>query len=113
MLYLLGVNLPDKKIVSVALSYFYGIGRKKGEQICNQLGIHKHCKLHELSDSQLDDLSRVLAGMTLENELRREERGNITRLRQIGSYRGMRHSLGLPVNGQRTKNNGQTAKRLN
>lgn len=113
MLHILGVNLPDQKIVPIALTYFYGIGRKTAERICHQMAIHHRAKLHELSETQLNKLSQMLTGMTLESDLRREIRQNVVRLSQIGSYRGRRHQMGMPVRGQRTQNNSRTAKRLN
>ncbi|KAI8053936.1 hypothetical protein BDF22DRAFT_742910 [Syncephalis plumigaleata] len=113
MLHLLGVNLPDQKVVHIALTYFYGIGRKTAEGICHQLSIHRQAKLHELSESQLNRLSQLLTGMTLESDLRRQVRHNVVRYRQIGCYRGRRHQQALPVRGQRTQNNCKTAKRLN
>jgi small subunit ribosomal protein S13 len=113
MLHLLGVNLPDQKVVRIALTYFYGIGKNNAERICHQLSIHRQAKLYELSEHQLNKLSQLLTGMTLESDLKREIRQNIARYRQIGCYRGKRHQAGLPVRGQRTQNNAKTAKRLN
>ncbi|PVU98860.1 hypothetical protein BB559_001197 [Furculomyces boomerangus] len=113
MLHLLGVNLPDQKVVSVALRYFYGIGKTSSEKICSQLSIHKQCRLHELSETQINQLSGILSSMTLENDLERQITNNIQRLKRIGTYVGQRHALGLPVHGQRTRNNSKTAKKLN
>ncbi|KAJ1988190.1 hypothetical protein H4R33_002522 [Dimargaris cristalligena] len=113
MLHLLGVNLPDQKILSVALTYFYGIGPKTAEGICNRLCIHRQCKLQELSETQINELSEVLSKMTLEADLRRQIKDNIIRLRTMGTYRGRRHHLGLPVHGQNTRNNAKTARKLN
>ncbi|KAJ1979237.1 hypothetical protein H4R34_002905 [Dimargaris verticillata] len=113
MLYLLGVNLPDYKVVSVALRYFYGIGPKTGEQICHRLSIHRQCKLQDLTEVQINELSEVLSKMKLEADLRRDVRENIVRLKNLGTYVGRRHMFGLPVHGQNTRQNGKTAKRLN
>ncbi|KAJ1678101.1 hypothetical protein EV182_004775, partial [Spiromyces aspiralis] len=113
MLHLLGVNLPDQKVVSVALTYFYGVGKATAERICSQLSIHRQCKLYELNEAQLNRLSGLLSGMTLGTDLERQARRNVQHLRQIGTYIGKRHAQGLPVHGQRTRNNCKTAKRLN
>ncbi|KAI8322700.1 ribosomal protein S13 [Martensiomyces pterosporus] len=113
MLHLLGVNLPDQKIVSVALTYFYGIGPATAQKICSKLSIYKECKLSELTEGQLNQLSGVLSDMTLENDLERQVKANVQHLRQIGTYVGKRHAMGLPVHGQRTRNNTKTAKKLN
>ncbi|KAK9718041.1 hypothetical protein K7432_005770 [Basidiobolus ranarum] len=113
MLHLLGVNLPDKKVVRIALTYFYGIGHSTAEKLCNRLSIHKECKLSELSDTQINQLSGLLTDMTIESDLRRQIKNNVLHLRQINSYVGKRHALGLPVHGQRTRTNSKTARKLN
>ncbi|KAI9501380.1 hypothetical protein GGI25_004938 [Coemansia spiralis] len=113
MLHLLGVNLPDQKIVSVALTYFYGIGPLTSRKVCSRLSIHQQCKLGELTEAQLNQLSGVLSEMTIENDLKRQIAANVQHLRQIGTYVGKRHAMGLPVHGQRTRNNCKTAKKLN
>ncbi|OMJ13537.1 37S ribosomal protein SWS2, mitochondrial [Smittium culicis] len=113
MLHLLGVNLPDQKVVSIALTHFYGIGRKSALQICSQLSIHRQCKLHELTEPQINSLTSILSSNLLESDLSRVVSNNILRLKRIKSYVGMRHSMNLPVHGQRTRNNCKTAKRLN
>ncbi|KAJ3333910.1 hypothetical protein HDU76_001391 [Blyttiomyces sp. JEL0837] len=112
-MFLLGVNLPDNKIVSIALTRIYGVGRKTGEKICNQLLIHKHCRLRELPEDKITQLSQVLNSMTIETELKKQKQDNVNKLIQIGCYRGQRHKARLPVNGQRTRTNAQTAKSLN
>ncbi|KAJ2452099.1 hypothetical protein EV183_003146 [Coemansia sp. RSA 2336] len=113
MLHLLGVNLPDQKVVSVALTYFYGIGPQTARKICSQLSFHQECKLSELTETQLNQLSGVLSEMSIENDLRRKVSANVKHLREIGTYVGKRHAMGLPVHGQRTRNNTKTAKKLN
>ncbi|EGF82214.1 hypothetical protein BATDEDRAFT_10132 [Batrachochytrium dendrobatidis JAM81] len=113
MLYLLGVNLPDEKLVHIALTSVYGVGRKTGEQICHKLLIHPQCRLKDLPESKVTQLSQLLNTMTIEAELRRQTEENIKSLVDMGTYRGMRHKAGLPVNGQRTRSNASTAKRLN
>jgi small subunit ribosomal protein S13 len=113
MLHLLGVNLPDKKVVHIALQYFYGIGPHLSKQLCNRLSIHRMCKLSELSESQIASLSTELSTMTLESDLKRQIQNNVLHHRRIGTYRGRRHAASLPVRGQRTRTNAKTAKRLN
>ncbi|KAJ1834778.1 hypothetical protein IWW55_002650 [Coemansia sp. RSA 2706] len=113
MLHLLGVNLPDRKIVSVALTYFYGIGPQTARKICSQLSLHRECKLGELTESQLNQLSGVLSEMSIENDLKRKVAANVRHLREIGTYVGKRHAMGLPVHGQKTRNNATTAKKFN
>ncbi|KAJ2853570.1 hypothetical protein GGI22_004819 [Coemansia erecta] len=113
MLHLLGVNLPDQKVVSVALTYFYGIGPLIARKICSRLSLHKQCKLSELTEGQLNQVSGVLSEMTLENDLKRKVSANVQHLRQIGTYVGKRHAMNLPVHGQKTRNNSKTAKKLN
>ncbi|KAI9189932.1 hypothetical protein H9P43_001365 [Blastocladiella emersonii ATCC 22665] len=113
MLHLLGVNLPDKKKVPVALSYFYGIGRPLGEKICHQLSIHPECKLQELTDAQINQLGELLNKMTIEGDLKREIKNRVLHHRQIGTVTGRKFELGLPVRGQRTRTNAETASKLN
>ncbi|KNC96383.1 30S ribosomal protein S13 [Spizellomyces punctatus DAOM BR117] len=113
MLYLLGVNLPDDKVVSIALTRIYGVGLKTGQTICHKLGIHPRCRLKDLPEDKVTKLSALLNTMQIDAELKRETRNRIGAMVQMGSYRGARHKAGLPVNGQRTHTNRSTAKRLN
>ncbi|KAG0346726.1 hypothetical protein BG004_000974 [Podila humilis] len=113
MLHLLGVNLPDQKLVQYALPLFYGIGQKTSLKVLATLSIHKSCKIADLSDTQINQLSSLLSDMKIESDLRKEIRANIMHHRSIGSYVGRRHAMGLPVRGQNTKNNAMTARRLN
>ncbi|KAG0357149.1 hypothetical protein BGZ54_000443 [Gamsiella multidivaricata] len=113
MLHLLGVNLPDQKLVQYALPFFYGIGQKTSLKILATLSIHKKCKISDLSEPQVNQLSSLLSDMTIESDLRKQIRANIMHHRTIGSYVGRRHAMGLPVRGQNTRNNAKTARRLN
>ena len=113
MLYLLGVNLPDEKVVSIALSKIYGIGKKTGQDICKKLNIPDKLKLKDLSEDKLNELTHELNGMVIESDLKRQIAANIKHLSDINCYRGIRHRAGLPVRGQRTRNNIKTAKSLN
>lgn len=113
MLYLLGINLPDDKLVHIALTSIYGIGRAKGKQICNQLEIHPQCRLSELEESKITKLSQLLNTIEIEAELRRSTQNRIKSLISMGSYRGARHLANKPTRGQRTRTNASTAKMLN
>ncbi|RIA80942.1 hypothetical protein C1645_701217 [Glomus cerebriforme] len=110
---LLGVSLPDKRLVRVALTYFYGIGHKTAQQLCSKFSIHKTCKISDLSESQLNAITLELTNMTLESDLRRQVKNNILHHRAIGDYKGKRHAMGYPVRGQRTRTNAKTARKLN
>ncbi|OLL25482.1 37S ribosomal protein subunit sws2, mitochondrial [Neolecta irregularis DAH-3] len=96
MLHLLGKNISDGKKVLSALQSFYGIGPHISQRILALLQIHHTARLSDLTDSQVTRISERLGGMTLENDLRRVVQGNIARLRNIGTYRGKRHAMGLP-----------------
>ncbi|RKO89446.1 hypothetical protein BDK51DRAFT_20018 [Blyttiomyces helicus] len=113
MLYLLGVNLPDDRLVSVALTHIYGVGHTTGSKICHKLGIHPKCLVKDLPESKVTEISALLNTMTIEAELKRIQRNNIEKLVAIGCLRGARHKAGLPVWGQRTRTNRQSAKRCN
>ncbi|TPX59380.1 hypothetical protein PhCBS80983_g02494 [Powellomyces hirtus] len=113
MLYLLGVNLPDHKTVPIALTHIYGIGTHTSQTLCHKLGIHPRCRLSDLPEAKITELSALLNTMQIDAELRRETRNKINVMVQSGRYRGARHKAGLPVNGQRTHTNRMNAKRLN
>ncbi|KAI8384893.1 uncharacterized protein BYT42DRAFT_563980 [Radiomyces spectabilis] len=113
MLHLLGVNLPDRKLVSTALQYFYGIGEPTAVKMCDRLAIPKTLKVAELNEVQVNELTNTLAAMTIESDLKRQVREQVMHHRNIGNYIGKRHAMSLPVRGQRTRNNAKTAKRLN
>jgi len=106
-----GVNLPDEKRIVIALTYIYGIGRSQADKILAKLKIDKELRAKKLT---ADDLNRLRAEVEdnyiLEGELKRQKLMNIKRLKEIGSYRGMRHSRSLPVRGQRTKTNTRTVR---
>ncbi|TPX46654.1 hypothetical protein SeLEV6574_g03118 [Synchytrium endobioticum] len=112
-MYLLGINLPDAKVVRIALSRIHGIGVSTANQLCDELAIHPSCKLQDLREDQVNALTSKLSEMKIEQELRRESRARIQHLVDIGCYRGYRHKNNFPVNGQRTRSNAKTAKKLN
>lgn len=105
-----GVNIPDNKHVSVALTYIYGVGKTRAHSICTATGIEPTVKVRELSEGDLDKIRSEIANYEVEGDLRREVSMNIKRLMDLGSYRGIRHRRGLPLRGQRTRTNARTRK---
>lgn len=106
-----GVDLPNHKRLEVALTYIYGIGRSRAIEICEVCGIDPHSRVGDLPDEELNRVRDCIdRDYRVEGDLRREVQANIRRLVEIGSYRGRRHRLGLPVRGQRTKTNARTRK---
>ena len=105
-----GINLPAHKHVEIALTSVYGIGRVTAQRICEQAGIGRSTKVHDLSEDDADRLRSQVAAIPVEGDLRREVSMNIKRLMDMGCYRGMRHRRGLPVRGQRTSTNARTRK---
>jgi len=107
----IGIDIPDNKRLEVALTYLYGIGRKLSNQIIAKLGIDPNMRAHRLSEDDIARLNALLQSTyVVEGDLRRQVQNNIKRLISIHSYRGMRHRLGLPVRGQRTRTNCRTRK---
>ncbi len=106
-----GVDIPKKKRLEVALTYIYGVGLKRSQDIIKELGLNLDMKAEELTEAQAAQLTTYIqTTYTVEGDLRREVQGNIKRLISIGCYRGIRHRLGLPVRGQRTSTNARTRK---
>jgi len=106
-----GVDVPNKKRGEIALTYIYGIGRTAAQQILDRAKIDRNKKSDDLTDQDITSLRKTIdAGYKVEGDLRREVSLNIKRLMDFGSYRGLRHRRGLPVNGQRTKTNARTRK---
>lgn len=103
-----GINLPDEKRVDIGLSYLYGVGRKNALDILKKSQIDPAVRIKALSEEEQKRLQKVLETYKLEGDLRVEIAGNIKRLKEIGAYRGIRHSKSLPVRGQRTKSNART-----
>ena len=107
----IGVDIPDNKRLEIALTYIYGVGRVLSNAIIAKLGLNPDMRARELSESDIARLNQTLqAEYTVEGDLRREVQNNIKRLVSIHCYRGMRHRLGLPVRGQRTRTNARTRK---
>jgi small subunit ribosomal protein S13 len=109
---LLGVDIPGNKKLEYSLQYIYGIGPAIAKEIVSQTGIDPNIRARDLNDQQLTELSKIMQDgeYVLEGDLRREISMNLKRLKAIRSYRGMRHSRGLPVRGQRTSTNARTRK---
>ena len=106
-----GVNLPNQKRLEIGLTYIYGIGRTTAHNVCAELGLSPDTKVRDLTDEETTRLQRYIdSNLQVEGDLRRERSQAVKRLQEIGSYRGMRHRRGLPVNGQRTKTNARSRK---
>tara|TARA_R110000868_G_scaffold411716_1_gene707967 strand:+ start:11647 stop:12021 length:375 start_codon:yes stop_codon:yes gene_type:complete len=105
-----GIDLPKQKRGLISLTYIYGIGRSQSEKIFSQLDIDPDIKVQDWTDEQVTAIRNLLEEYKLEGALRSEVNGNIRRLIEIGSYRGIRHRRGLPVRGQRTQTNARTRK---
>ena len=106
-----GVDLPRDKRIEYALPYIYGIGLTFSREILAKTGINPDTRVRDLTEEEVAKIRETLdADYKVEGDLRREESLNIKRLIEIGSYRGRRHRMGLPVRGQNTKNNARTRK---
>lgn len=105
-----GIDLPKQKRGVISLTYIYGIGPSKSEKIFAQLDIDPNIKVQDWTEEQVTAIRNLLEEYKLEGALRSEVNGNIRRLIEIGSYRGVRHRRGLPVRGQRTQTNARTRK---
>jgi small subunit ribosomal protein S13 len=106
-----GVDLPRTKRVEIGLTYIFGIGRKRSNDILTAAGVSPDVRVKDLSEDDVRKVSRVIEEQGgVEGDLRKEVSMNIKRLMEIGSWRGMRHRRNLPVRGQRTKTNARTRK---
>ena len=106
-----GVDLPREKRVEIGLTYIYGIGRSKSNEILSKTGINPDTRVRDLTDDEVGKLRDIIdKEYVVEGDVRREVSLNIKRLMEIGCYRGRRHKMGLPVRGQRTKTNARTRK---
>jgi small subunit ribosomal protein S13 len=106
-----GVDIPTHKRGEVALTYIFGIGRNTAQKVLDQAGVSHDTKVKDWTDEQVTKIREVISSsVTTEGELRSQVQLNIKRLMDIGCYRGIRHRIGLPVNGQSTKNNARTRK---
>jgi small subunit ribosomal protein S13 len=108
---LVGVDLPRDKRMEIALTYIFGIGRTRSNEILAATGIDKDMRTKDLTDDQVTVLREYIEGnLKVEGDLRREVQADIRRKIEIGCYQGLRHRRGLPVRGQRTKTNARTRK---
>jgi small subunit ribosomal protein S13 len=104
-----GVDLPNDKRVEIGLTYLYGIGLTRSQQVLTKTGVNPDTRCKDLTENEVARLREVIdAEFVVEGDLRREIAMNIKRLQDIGCYRGIRHRRGLPVHGQRTKTNART-----
>lgn len=104
-----GIDLPRDKRVEIGLTYIYGIGLSRSQEILAATGVNPDTRVKDLTDADVAALrSAILDNYQVEGDLRRLEAMNIKRLMDIGTYRGRRHRMGLPVRGQRTRTNGRT-----
>jgi small subunit ribosomal protein S13 len=110
---IVGVDLPKNKRGEISLTYIYGIGRSRAQSILDAAGVDRSIKVKDWNDDQIANIRKVInetADYKVEGELRSSIQLNIKRLMDIGSYRGIRHRIGLPTRGQSTKNNARTRK---
>lgn len=108
---LVGVDLPREKRMEIALTYIYGIGRTRSQQILAATGVSPDLRVKDAGDDELVKLRDYIeANLTVEGDLRREVQADIRRKVEIGNYQGLRHRKGMPVRGQRTKTNARTRK---
>ncbi|MBI2621906.1 MAG: 30S ribosomal protein S13 [Candidatus Levybacteria bacterium] len=103
-----GVNIPDEKKLDIALGYIYGVGRNNVYEILEKAKVDGAKRVNTLSEDEQKRIQKALEGYKLEGDLRTEINENIRRLKDIGSYRGLRHSRNLPARGQRTRSNART-----
>ena len=106
-----GINIPTQKKLKIALTYVYGIGNKVSDDVCLKANVDSNTRVQDLSESEIKNISDVISSSFLvEGDLRREVSGNIKRLKDLGTYRGVRHRRNLPCRGQRTHTNARTKK---
>ena len=106
-----GINIPTQKKLKIALTYVYGIGNKVSNDICLKANVDSNARVQDLSESEIKNISDVISSSFLvEGDLRREVSGNIKRLKDLGTYRGVRHRRNLPCRGQKTHTNARTKK---
>ena len=106
-----GIDIPKNKRGVIALTYIYGIGRSRAEEILLNSGVDVHKKVQDWTDDEQNNIRNYISnGFKVEGELRSDVQLNVKRLMDIGTYRGIRHRIGLPLRGQSTKNNARTRK---
>ncbi|MEA2103652.1 MAG: 30S ribosomal protein S13 [Candidatus Cloacimonadota bacterium] len=106
-----GVDLPNNKRIEIALTYIFGIGRTLSKKILVIAGIDENIRAKDLSNQEVKELREIITdNYTIEGDLRKENKMNLNRLKEIGCYRGLRHRIGLPCRGQKTHANARTLK---
>ncbi len=105
-----GVDIPKQKRGIIALTYIYGIGRSRAQSVLIDANVDQDTKVADWTDEETSRIREVVSNLKIEGELRSEEQLSIKRLMDIGCYRGIRHRTGLPLRGQKTKNNSRTRK---
>ena len=105
-----GVDIPKQKRGEIALTYIFGVGKSRARQILEKAGVDVNKKVSDWNDDEIGRIRDAVSAFTIEGELRSEIQTSIKRLMDIGSFRGIRHRIGLPLRGQRTKNNSRTRK---
>ena len=105
-----GIDIPKNKRGVISLTYIFGIGNSRASKILDTAGVDHSKKVSDWSDEEISKIREAVGSFTIEGELRSETQLNIKRLMDIGCYRGIRHRTGLPLRGQRTKNNSRTRK---
>lgn len=105
-----GIDLPREKRVEIGLTYIYGIGRKRSQEILRNAEVNFDTRVKDLTEAEVAKIRDEIDKYNVEGDLRRDVALNIKRLREINCYRGMRHKRGLPVRGQKTKTNARTRK---
>jgi small subunit ribosomal protein S13 len=105
-----GVDIPKQKRGEIALTYIFGVGKSRAQQILEKAGVDVNKKVSDWNDDEIGRIRDAVSAYKIEGELRSEIQISIKRLMDIGSFRGIRHRIGLPLRGQRTKNNSRTRK---
>ena len=105
-----GIDIPKNKRGVISLTYIFGIGRSRAKKILSTAGVDESKNVSDWSDSDISKIREAVGSYTIEGELRSENQLNVKRLMDIGCYRGIRHRTGLPLRGQKTKNNSRTRK---
>jgi small subunit ribosomal protein S13 len=105
-----GVDIPKQKRGEIALTYIFGVGKSRAQRILEKAGVDINKKVSDWNDDEIGRIREAVSAYTIEGELRSEIQMSIKRLMDIGSIRGIRHRIGLPLRGQRTKNNSRTRK---
>jgi len=105
---ILGITIPEEKRIDIGLTVLFGIGRSRAASILKEAGVPREKKPKDISTVEENKIRGIIEKITLEGDLKREVASNIKRLKDIKAYRGVRHSRGMPVRGQRTKTNSRT-----